>query len=555
MSNMINCATHFDLPPTGSDQPPAFTDIATCRAWLAQLPVSSTVQGQAHFLRQLHLLNHYTLDGTTRLAMLEILRETIYFVQGESAKKYAGKPLPLAPPEQAAFDSAHGLWQALATNYLRCLEACATEAALQAQAAMVCQRVLVTQVDNHADLVRAGMHPAPEHWRQVHRVHAAAETLGVANMAVADSLRADKPQTPMAAYAEQMLLAAASLHELTPRQQTWVMRWARRWAPKIVVLPTPPSFESRALPLCVDLNGNQPPAFKPFAGTGARFLDTAELRKSVKGRIELLARGGPEDTPARLGLGEDCSQPACEEALRRLYPRWIKGGVTRRHDRHAMQGACRFVVGVDAIHYYLSGSQPFKSPGQLTTEALRRQRDELATFGRIAERFEDEYSRNHGYQLENWDVAEDWGLLDQSHGGLRLVRPLKQPGGRLAIGQLMAVQATGASNLTIGVIRWAQIHGEALIAGVQLYPGKAWPVAVRGTGVMAGREAYKPGFMLPAVATLEQPDSTILPPGSFKPERIMEAWTTEGAVNVKLKTLLERGVDFERASCIEVPAR
>ncbi|GAB1392089.1 hypothetical protein MASR1M60_02520 [Rhodocyclaceae bacterium] len=546
---------NFDLSPTGSDQPPAFVDAEQCRDWLTQLPVSSPVQAQAHLLRQLHLLNRHALAGAVRLEMLEMLRETICFVQGESAKKYAGKPLPLAPPEQAALDSAHGLWQALATGYLRCLEACATETALQAQAALICQRALATLVDDHADLVRAGMCPLPDHWRLAHRIYAAAETLGVANVAVADGLRTDKPQAPMAAYAEQMLLAAASLHELTPRQQTWVRRWARRWAPKIAVLPTLPSFESRALPLCVDLDSHRPPAFKPFAGAGARFLDTAELRKSIKGRIELLARGGPDDTPVRLGLGEDCTQPDCEVVLRRLYPRWIKGGVTRRHDRQAMQGACRFVVGVDAIHYYISGSQPFKPPGQLTSEELRRQREELATFGRIAERFEDEYSRNHGYQLENWQVAEDWGQLDQSNGGLRMVRPLKQSGGRLAVGQLIAVQPQGGSSLVLGVVRWVQIAGEELTAGVQLYPGKAWPVAVRGTGVMAGRDSYKPGFMLPAVAALEQPDSIVLPPGSFKPERIMEAWSADGTVQVKLKSLLDRGVDFERASFIDAAAR
>lgn len=546
---------NFDLPPTGSDQPPAFVDVAQCRAWLAQLPVSSPVQTQVHFLRQLHLLNRHTLGGTTRLAMLEMLRETICFVQGESARKYAGKPLPPAPPEQAALDSAHGLWQALTVGYLRCLEACATEADAQGQAALICQRALVTLVDNHADLVRAGMHPTADHWRLVHRIYAAAETLGVTEVAVADGLRIDKPQAPMAAYAEQMLLAAASLHELTPRHQAWVMRWARRWAPKIIITATLPSFESRALPLCVDLDSQLPPAFRPFVGAGARFLDTAELRKSVKGRIELLARGGADDTPVRLGLGEDCTQPACEEVLRRLYPRWIKGGVTRRHDREARQGACRFVVGVDAIHYYLSGHQPFKTPGKLSSEELHRQREELATFGRIGEHFEDEYSRNHGYQLENWQVAEDWVMLDQSNGGLRLVRPLKQQGGRLAVGQLIAVQPPGASGLMLGVVRWAQINGEELTTGVQLFPGKSWPVAVRGTGVMAGREAYKPGFMLPAVAVLEQPDSIILPPGAFKPERIMEAWTAEGAVNVKLKALLDRGVDFERASFIEVVPR
>jgi hypothetical protein len=357
----------------------------------------------------------------------------------------------------------------------------------------------------------------------------------------------------MAAYAEQMLLAAANLHELSPRHQSWVLRLSRRWAPKLKVLSAPPSFESRALPLCVDLTGDQPPLFKPYTGSGARFLDTAELRKSVKGRIDLLARGGPDDTPERLGLGADCSQPGAEAVLRRLYPRWIKGGVLRRHDRQLQQGACRFVVGIDALHYYLSGSQPFKPPSALSTGELRRQREELATFGRVAERFEDEYSRNHGYQLENWQVVEDWGLQDQSAGGLRLARPLKQAGGRLAVGQLIAVQPPGVSGLALGTVRWVQIDGEVLLAGIQLFPGKPWPVALRSTGVMAGRDAYKPGFLLPAVAGQpESADNVVLPPGSYKQERILEAWTAAGSSHIKLKSLLDRGVDFERASCIKV---
>src|SRR5690606_2390672 len=134
---------------------------------------------------------------------------------------------------------------------------------------------------------------------------------------------------------------------------------------------------------CVDLESRLPASFKPGSGAAARWLDTAELRKSLKKRLRLLAEEGEDNTPEKLGLGNDCQQPACGEALRRIYPRWVKGGVLRRHDRHPMNGPCRFVIGVDAIHYYLSGSQPFKPPGSASSEELRRQREELATFGRI----------------------------------------------------------------------------------------------------------------------------------------------------------------------------
>lgn len=539
----------LDLPPTDHENPPLFVDAEQCRAWCQGLQLTNPIQTQTQLLRQLYLLNRHTLAGETRLAMLEMLREPVYFVQSESAKKFSGKPLPLAPPEQTACDTAHSLWQALATGYLRCLEA-ALRGELPGQAGLVCQRALVALSADFADLTLAGHQPEGELWRQAHAVYATAEQLDATLTASADAQRGGQPMTATDAFVELMLLSAANLHELTPRQRTWVMRWARRWAAKVSIHAAPPP-ESPALPLCVDLEGSLPPGFKPAAGPGARWLDTAELRMSLKKRLRLLAEGGEDNTPARLGLGEDCQQPACGEALRRIYPRWVKGGVLRRHDRHPMHGACRFVAGVDAIHYYLAGRQAFRPPGDnASTDELRRQREELATFGRVAARFEEEYSRNHGYQLENWEVLEDWGMIDHSSGGLRLARPLKQPGGRLGIGQLIALQPAGASSLLLGAVRWAQVIDESLSTGIQLFPGKPQAVGVRGTGVMAAQEKYRPAFLLPPVEALELPSCAILPPGSFSPKRIMEVWQGDKATTyrIRLNAVLDRGADYERVA-------
>ncbi len=539
----------LDLSVTGGDQPPCFTDLQQCLAWIAALPLLNPAQTQAQLLEQLQLLNGYTLLAATRLAMLEALREPIHFVQEEGAKKFAGKPLPLAPVEQAALDAAHRLWQGLLMGYLRCLEALlAGDPALAPQGATVCQRALAVLADNHADLVRAGRQPDEGFWRFAHMLYASAEALGAAETTVADPLRSDRPATPAAAYVELMLLAAVSLHELAPRQQAWVQRWTRRWSSKVGIRPEPPELQP-ALPLCVNLESATPPSFKPQAGEGARWLDTAELRKSLKTRLALLAE---DKSPASLGLGEDCSPSACLETLQRIYPRWVKGGILRRHARHPMSGPCRMVAGVDAIHYYISGHQSFKPPGSADSDTLRRQRDELATFGRIATRFEEEYSRDHGFQLENWEVIEDWGMFDQSEDGLRLVRPLAQGGGRLGIGQMVAVQPAGRSDLLLGVVRWTQQEEEALSAGIQLMPGRPQPVAVRRTGVMATPDRYRPGFLLPGAGGQEGLDALVLPPGSFKAERIMETWTQFATRRFKLKELIERGADYERASCVEV---
>ncbi len=225
---------NFALTPTTTAQPPLFTNLEQCRSWQQTLPVMNPLQTQVQLLEQLQLLNGFTLAGDVRLAMLEALRESIYFAQGESAKKFSGKPLPLTLAEQAVQQAVHGLWEVVLTGYLRCLESSlAGDGSLKSHAATICQRALAALTDDYTDLMRAGCQPGNDFWRQAHALYTSAEALAVTRAAVPDKLRAAAPMTPAAAYVELMLLAAASLHELPPRQQTWVIRWARLWAGKV----------------------------------------------------------------------------------------------------------------------------------------------------------------------------------------------------------------------------------------------------------------------------------------------------------------------------------
>ena len=561
----MNLGINIDLPPTGTGIAPHFADLPSCQEWIRKLPLLNPPHAQAQLHEQMRVLNGYTLPGTVRLGMLEALQVPIRFVQGESANVFSGKPLPLAPIEQDAIDMTHELWQELLLGYLRCLEnLLGGDDNLKPQAAVICQRSLAILTDDFADLMRAGRQADTPLWRFAHALYSSAEGLGVTQVPVADvlrdpqttatvtdTLRGNRPVTPAMTYVELVLIAAASLHEMAPRQQRWVMNWARRWAAKVGVLAEQPNLAA-SLPLCVDLEGDAPPSFLPRTGKGARWLETTELRKSMKKRLVLLARGNPADTPASMGLGEDCTMPSCGEVLQRLYPRWVKGGVLRRYERHPMSGSCRFVAGVDAVHYYVSGHQSFRPPGSTTSDELRRQREELAMFGRVATRFDEEFSQDQGFQLENWTLVEDWGLFDQSADGLCLVRPIERAGGRLGIGQLVAVQPAARSDMLLGVVRWTQRRGDDLVTGVQLMPGRPQPVAVRRTGVMATPDKYQPGFILPEVVASQLPASLILPPGSFRAERIMETWTQIATRHFKLKDIIERGADFERASCVEV---
>ena len=46
---------NFELPPTGTEQPPAFTTAIACQDWLGTVPMANAVQAQSMLLRQLSL--------------------------------------------------------------------------------------------------------------------------------------------------------------------------------------------------------------------------------------------------------------------------------------------------------------------------------------------------------------------------------------------------------------------------------------------------------------------------------------------------------------------
>ncbi|MBL8486268.1 MAG: hypothetical protein JNK22_04210 [Rhodocyclaceae bacterium] len=534
----------FGLPPLSGDHPPEFTDVVLCRKWLAGVPLNNPAQAQVHLLRQLHLLNRHPLAAGVRVEILEALRPAVVSVQETGLKRFAGKALPLAAAEEAAFEATQNLWQALCDGYLRCIEAWMSEGRGDAdRKALAAERALAALAARQLDIYRGGRQPAPPHWRLLHAVFRAAEEMRVTGVGVEEVEGKGASTTPMAAYAAALLLHLASPHELSARHLSWVVRWARRWAGKVVVGLSMPA-DPKAIPACVDLASDQPAGYMPRAGDGARWLDPTELRRSLKARIVRLDKG---ESPAALQLGEDCVQPACGEVLNQAYQRWCRGGLGRRQDRRPASGGCEFVCDVPAIHYYLSGRKPFKQPGVAGGDLLRIEREEIATFGRISTRREENFSVQQGFELESWQVLEDWSLLNESATGVRIARNLRQPGHRLAAGQLVAVRPSDARALLLGMARWVMAGSDGLLhAGIQFFAGQAEPVALRSTGLTAVREPYRQGFLLPAIAALDQPATVIMPVGWFRVEGVVEVFT-DRARQVRVVRLIERGADFERA--------
>ena len=552
---------NFELPPTGVEKAPAFLTAAACEEWLGTVPMANVVQAQSTFLHQLNLLHRYTLSPTERFSMLEVLRGPVCAVQEDAGKKFAGKPLPFAPHEQAALESTLSVWHALAIGYLRCFDAlcCGNSgvfsapllAAQQAQitshpelagrAAKLAQRTLSVFADWQVDFYRGEQLPDALYWQKLHQIFFAAETLGVATRAVTDHVRHGVAHTSaLAAYAECHLLSTANVYELPARHLGWVVRWAKRWGPKIALLKAPPEdIRSRAVPLWIDVESDLPASYVPQPSNGSRWLETTELRKSLIARITLLAQGRE---PAELQLGEDVTQPSATLMLQRVLQRWCKGGAPRRHERHAANAGCSFIAGFEAVHFHLSGNQLFRASSRSDTE-LRREREEFETFGDRDNRTESTGDKNHSHtHIENWHVS------DESAGGMRITRALRE-GTRIAAGQMVAVKTTDSQRFTLGSLRWVLREGESsLVAGVQLFPGDARPVAIRVMEPGAIGSPWRQGFLLPAIAAIKETASVVVPSGTFRLDRSIEVMVDQKPQMLKLFRVLDRSIEFERCN-------
>lgn len=550
---------NFELPSTGTEQSPAFATAEACQEWLAKVPMANAVQAQAMFLQQLHLLHRFTLPPAERFTILETLRHSICDVQEDAGKKFAGKPLPFAPHEQAALDSTLSVWHSLALGYLRCFDALccgdtgafsapalaaqhaqiASHPELAGNAAKLAQRTLSVFAEWQVDHCRGAQLPDPLYWKMLHQIFSAAETLGVATRAVTDHVRHGTAHTSaLATYAECHLISTANVYELPARHLAWVVRWAKRWGPKIALLKAPPEdIRNRAVPLWVDVESDRPASYIPQPSSGSRWLETTELRKSLIARITLLAQGRE---PAELQLGEDVTQPAATQLLQRVLQRWCKGGASRRHERHSANAVCSFIAGFEAVHFELSGRQVFRAPTRSDT-ALRREREELETFG-------DRNQQTGTAGNASDSHVENWHLVDESAGGMRITRPLKE-GARIGAGMMIATKTLDSQRFTLGNVRWALREGDnSLAAGIQLFPGEARTVAIRIVEPGKTGGAWRQAFLLPAITAINEPASVVVPAGTFRIERSIEVMVDQKPQVLKLFRVLDRGIEFERCN-------
>lgn len=531
------------LEPTDDRADPVFKDAEGCAKWLGQLQLTNLQLAHSLLYTQLCELNRYPMRGLERLDTLELLRETVGYVQDDYAKKLIAKPLPLNESELMVFVSIVQLWQAMVLGYQRCLQAyIAGDKQLAKHGAMLCQRCLLYSGLEILEHLRTGYEFDARLWHQLHALYAYAEEQGFQAEEVTDPLNPKFPRSSCRSiYVKTLLSCYARPAELTRSQLLLLDNWLTQWSGTVTVERSYAASKGDAQPLAVDLastRGLHAIAHSTHSES-MRYLAMVPLSKLLRVKTVLLQQG---QTPRQVNLCEHCNAGDCIEFLTFLHLCWCENHNTRFGERRPVAQHAQVCYKMEGIYAHLSG-RPFKQPGRDSAMGNTGRR-QIEAFGRVLQDAHNKELLEMGFPLETWQFE------NESISGARLTRE-DTFGGRLSYNQLLGLRPSDAETLMLGAVAWANVTRDGkLQIGVRYLPGAAEPVGMKATGInptVSGR--YVPAFILPAIAALKIPSSLVVPRDWFQADRVVEVLHQNGeAQEVKMGFSVERGLDYERVS-------
>lgn len=547
MKNRQDAMLTLDQPSVTGPQRPIISDAKSCQHWLAALPLTQAATAHNEIQLQLDLLNHTsTLSGIERLRIQEQLRESVYYVQGEMSKKYAGKPVPLDAAELAQWKKVIALWQGFTHAYQICLQNYQdNDQALTSFAPAIVQRILRLTGQQMLEYMRVYQNVPEALWTQLHKAYATAEALGVEKIAVKDPLnRMVEGTRPESSYMQALLLDLADPYHLSAKQLDQVDRWLDKWAARAILNKTPvvPHPEVKMPTQIVDFGRTAGIQFGTSFETGAtiRHLDITPLAATLVKRIKHLRKGGD---PSELDVGADCKQPACAALLFRLFQQWCEPQHHRAFERRAGGSKAQVSFSLPAIHYFCNGGKIYRQPGERSHQDLSwREVEDFHMFGHVSEQTQKLQASQIGFAAENWQI------LDESALGFRLAADGLHAA-RVALNQLIAIRHPQAKHFAIGQVRWMRFNANGdLNVGVRAFPGIPMAVGIRAPVLIPTlQNKFMQAFLLPEIPTIKEPATLVLPHGWYGPNKQLELHIDD-TLYVRLTQIVERGADFERVA-------
>ena len=536
-------AKDFSLPKVSSM---FFDDARTCKEWLKAIPMTNIAQAQQSLLDALRMMNRSSdFIPIERLTIMELLRETAAYLLGEQRTRFVGKTIPLPTPEYTAWGVSRSLVAEMEEGYRRCwVDVCSADEDMTTHAALIIQRTI--RYIGLQMLLAGFIYRRFDSslWMRLHSQWMEAEHRNLCDVRVKDSVGAVDGNSSIAqAYTAVVLGQLANIHELSSRQIDLVDAVMKRFGQKASIVRET-AANAQGLFLSVDLLANTGASFSANATPAehVRFIDMVDMSRSIRRRVKKLNDG---EDPASMDLPGDWKPIDARDLLLRLHLLWCegrppRGAITVPNEKEAVLS-----FGIGETHFFLSGDV-FGQP-DVKREMTRQEMNDIALFGKVSEA-----TIRAKYADFNFGT-ETWGIIDESRGAFRLLRPANSPRG-VAIGKLVGMKIGKDSAFYLGVIREIVEEPENnIIVTVSMLPGKPEPAAVRSGDLRTrGSLTYVQGFRLPAMDALKIPETLIIPTGLAQRGRGIDVFPHGHGTpkQVTLYDFVERGMDFDRVTLL-----
>jgi hypothetical protein len=512
--------------------------------WLASLPLLNVTQGGGKLFATLTAYNRIDIDPVVRLQLLELLRTPIRHIVAELQKHYVGLLLPLPEKQKKAAEKNRDFQLELAYGYKYIVLAHAKQQRATTEMALALQRAIyhLTEV-LLASYLSYSPHP-PNIWREIHALYARAERLGAAEVVVNDPLNSVHGQRSVAdTYKHALLLDLGDPYHLPSRTVVKIHQYLECYAD----LASLQRGVDRVEPNChflIDLEGDRAGILYnndvlPDHAERYRLLNTIELARHIHTQLKHLREGAP---PSCDYLPPEFYRTGGGDMLLRLINVW---GLNpkRTFRRSARQDAVVDVaVGLDAINHWFNGARRFVVSAELVGPFAQR-----TNIGVFAKTHEEAKNAAH-YEHEPWE------LQDESAGGMSL-RKIGTVRRRVKVGDLIATRFARGSSWTVAVVRWIKSPNSSKVEiGTQRLAPSAIPVVTKVVADDNTETDFLSSLLLPAVPTLNEPQTLLTPCNVFRPDRVVYVDDGQKLSRLRAKQLLEVASGFERIAFeIEAP--
>lgn len=501
------------------------------KRWISLLPKANIGETARQLYQALVELNQLITPSDNRLHLLELIRPEVYFVCQHLERHFLNQAIVLDERPRKVANLCQALQNHLAIGYKQIVVQEAQRQARDGQQLLTIALQRAMHSLNSA-LIRASQLycPVPEGlWLELHQLYQLATSRQVHRVVVRDGLaRHTEGLSVEQTYLVALLLGCARCNQMRQNNIAKLAEVLEPWSALVRLQGAELASSLFAVAPQVDGPPRYKSLFQASEMAGLLGIDPLPLVDAIK---HYLALATEDRAQARLLAPEGISV----DLLQHLSSAW--GDISERtFQRTPGRGALTLCIGMSALHFFLSGKQPFgailkiKEAGQAVFKPINKDEGDVwnTAFDAQPQNWDEglpyeeiQYSKpvtpgDTSPQPEPPASGENYptfelAIVNHSPGGYCLSWPKEVPS-QLQAGELLGVQDAPSQGWSVAVVRWIrQVRGGGTQMGIELIAPHAQPCGLQLLRKADQHSQYLRALLLPEISAISRPATLITP--------------------------------------------